>query len=68
MKKGSTEPNYLWISTANGLCLPPTKCTQLLKCRQRGGEVATIPLRESVVLDSCQHTLAENLLQKRELG
>eukprot|EP00966_Prymnesium_polylepis_P025722 593073-Prymnesium_polylepis.4 len=34
--KGSVEANHLWISTANGLTLPPTKCTQLLKCRQRG--------------------------------
>ena len=27
---GSVKPNATYVSTANGLCLPPTKCTQLL--------------------------------------
>ena len=34
---GSIVANTTYVSTANGLCLPPSKCTQLLKCRQRGG-------------------------------
>ena len=54
---GSIVANTTYVSTANGLCLPPSKCTQLLKCRQRGGGVTTVPLRDSVCLDSCQHTL-----------
>ena len=54
---GSVVANSTYVSTANGLCLPPTKCTQLLPTRRRDGKRASIPLTDSVVLDSCQHTL-----------
>ena len=54
---GSVVANTTYVSTANGLCLPPTRCTQLVEARSRSGSVCRIPLHDSVVLDTCQHTL-----------
>ena len=54
---GSVVANTTYVSTANGLCLPPTRCTQLVEARNRAGGVSRIPLHDSVVLDTCQHTL-----------
>ena len=54
---GSVVANTTYVSTAGGLCLPPTRCTQLVEARTRAGKVHRIPLHDSVVLDQCQHTL-----------
>ena len=40
------------------MCRPPYKCTQLVTARRRDGKKTLLPLRDSVILDSCQHTLA----------
>ena len=55
--RGSVRANTTYVSTANGLCRPPTRCTQLLPVRYRSGKRGELHLRDSVVLDSCQHTL-----------
>ena len=57
---GSERPNFLSISTANGVTRPPTKCTQLLPTRDVSGRLGCIELRDSVDLEDCAYTLVSS--------
>jgi hypothetical protein len=54
---GSVRPNHMAVSTANGLTVPPTSCTQRMRTRDRMGRATTHLLTNSLMLDDCSHTL-----------
>ena len=57
---GSIEKNTLAVSTANGVTVPPTKCTQILPLKDVQGRISHVHLRDSVDLENCAYTLVSS--------
>jgi hypothetical protein len=55
--QGTIMTNTMAVSTANGLTVPPTSCTQRMRTRDRMGRATTHLLTKSLMLEDCNHTL-----------
>ena len=54
---GTSEPNTTAIATANGVIVPPTKCTARIPVRTSSGRVRNLILKGALLLPDSQHNL-----------
>ena len=54
---GTIEQNTTAIATANGVCVPPTKCVARLPYTHSSGRQRYLVLRDALILPNSEHNL-----------